>query len=487
MEDGFRWRPLRYILIASTFPILVVTILRIHRCWANDAYLDQVSGVWIALANDLLHGVFYRPLSGPLGYGGTRYFPLFFVLYTAFVKLGGNVIVTGHLLSLVSIFGLLAGVYALLRRLGVDKLLAGCSSLLMLCSESTQLALLAIRGDGLPAALVVWGLWMCASPTLAFRKLAAAAVLFTLAFSAKVTAVYALAAAFLYFLISGRRRQAWTLAALSAGGFIIVLGAMIVATHGRVIEIFMASATAGSPLTSILRVPQRFSMYSGVEDLGGFPFIILAAAALVAWPGSFRRDFPPVYFLAALAAMMGIFTTLGADYNHLIDLHAAAVVLLAVWVSRSDGQQALFGLAALSIAALMAVFPAARNLHHGLDTLPRRQEFQAVFEAVGNNPKPILADNPLIPVQAGQAPYVLDPFLFRAFNDRHPSFAKPLWNMLQQKDFSAVVTMVDPESELGATVYREDFFGPGFLKSLLENYKLFRKMNQNYIYLPRQP
>lgn len=168
MEDGFRWKSLRFFLVVSTIPIIVVTILRIHRCWANDAYLDQVSGVWIALANDLYHGVFYRPLSGPLGYGGTRYFPLVFVLEAALTKLGGNPIVTGHLLSLASTLALLAGVYALLRRLAVGRLLAGCSSLFVLCSESTQLALLAIRADVLPTALAVWGLWACTAPDMAW-------------------------------------------------------------------------------------------------------------------------------------------------------------------------------------------------------------------------------------------------------------------------------------------------------------------------------
>lgn len=486
-DDNFRRRGLRLLLAVSTLPIVVVTLLRIHQCWANDAYLDQVSGVWIALANDLCHGVFYRPLYGPLGYGGTRYFPLFFLLHAGLVKLGGNLIVTGHFLSLLSVLGLLAGVYSLLRRLNVDKFLAGCSALLLLCSESTQLALLAIRGDGLPAALAVWGLWVCAGPTLAFRQLAVAAALFTLAFSAKVTAVYAPVAVFLYFLFTGRRRQARMLAALTVAGFMIVLGATNIATHGRFIEIFADSATAGSPWTSILRFPQRFAMYAGVEDVGGFPFFILAAAVLAVWRGNFRKDLSPLYFLTAFGTMLGIFTTMGADYNHLIDLHAAAVVLLAVWVSRSEGQQARFGLVALSIAALMALFPAARNLRHGPDTFTRRQGFQAVFLAVENNPKPILAGNPLIPVLAGQTPYVLDPFLFRAFNQRNPGFAQPLWKMLQQKDFSAVVTLNDPESEEGATVYREDFFGPGFRKNLLANYKLVKKMNQNYIFLPRQP
>lgn len=486
MEDRFRWKSLRFFLVVSIIPIIVVTILRIHRCWANDAYLDQVSGVWIALANDLYHGVFYCPLSGPLGYGGTRYFPLVFVLQAALMKLGGNPIVTGHLLSLASTIALMAGVYALLRRLAVGRLLASCSALLMLCSESTQLALLAIRGDVLPAALAVWGLWACAGPDIGFRQLAASAAFFTMAFSAKVTAVYAPSAAFLYLFLSGRRRKAWTLATLSAGGFVIVFGTMIVASHGRVLEILLQSVTAGSPWTSILLAPQRFAMYTGVEDLGGFPFVVLAAAALMAWPKRIRTDLPPLYLLCAATMILIIFATVGTDYNHLIDLQAAAVVLLAVWVSRCDRQQALFGLAALGFAALLALFPAARNLRHGLDMLPRKQQFQAVLQAVGDNPKPILAGNPLIPLLAGQTPYVLDPFMFRAFNSRNPRFARPLWEKLRKKDFSAVVTLVDPNSKLGIRVYNQDFFGPGFRKNLLENYKLSMKIKGNYLFLPRQ-
>lgn len=486
-EDRSRRNALRVLLVVSIIPILIITVLRIHRCWANDAYLDQVSGAWIALANDLCHGVFYRPLYGPLGFGGTRYFPLFFVLHAGLAELAGDLITTGRLLSVASTMALLAGVYALLRRLGVDRLLAGCSALFLLCSESTQLALLTIRGDVLPAALVVWGLWACAGPAMGLRQWALAAIFFTLAFSAKVTAVYAPAAVFLYFLLSGRRRQAWTVAALAAGGFAVVICAILIASHGRAFEILLESATAGSPWTSIFHVPQRFATYTGVEDLGGFPFLVLATAALLAWPGRFWRDLPPLYFLSAVAVILGIFTTVGTDYNHLIDLHAAAVILLAVWVSRADRQQELFGLAALTVAALMAFFPAARNFRHGVDITPRRQQFRAVLQTVANNPKPILSDNPLIPILAGQTPYVLDPFLFRVFNSRDPRFAEPLWKMLQNKNFSAVVTLVDPNSKLGTAVYEQDFFGPGFRKNLLENYKLSGKMEGNYIFLPRQP
>ncbi len=486
MENGYRWKAIRALLIFSTVPMLVMTVVRIHTCWANDAYLDQVSGVWIALANDLVHGVFYRPLFGPLGYGGTRYFPLFFVLHAALIKMGGGLILSGRLLSVASVLALVAGVYALLRRLSVDRVLAGCSALFVLCSESTELALLAIRGDALPAALAVWGLAVCCGPVLGLRQLILAAALFTLAFSAKVTAAYALGAAFLYFLFSGRRREARMLAALGAAGFTIVIAAMLLASDGRAYQVFMACATGGMRLASILRIPQRFAVTAGLEDLSGFPFLILAAAALLSWPGRIRQEMAPLFFLTSGAMTLLIMGTPGTDFNHLIDLHCAAIILFAVWLYRSGRQQALFGMSALAIAAVLAVFPAARKFRHKEDTIPRRQEFEAALRMAGSSPKPILSDNPLIPVLAGRPPYVLDPFMFRVISLHNPHFADPLWNMLRDKQFSAVVLINDPGSSAGQAFYNQIAFGPGFPRRVLDSYKLQLKMKEAYFLLPRQ-
>jgi hypothetical protein len=485
-DDNFRWRGLRILLAVSTIPIVVVTILRIHHCWSNDAYIDHASGVWIALANDLCHGVFYRPLSGPLGYGGTRYFPLVFVLQAVLMKLGGDPIVMGHLLSLAATLALMAGVYVLLRRLGVDRLLAFCSSVFVLCSESTQLALLSIRGDVLPAALVIWGLVACCGPAIGTRQLIVAAVLFTLAFSAKITAAYALGAAFLFFLLSGRRRQAWTLAGLVALGFSTVVAVMLIASHGRALEVLKACILGGEGVTSLLRTPQRLALYSGALDVGGYLFLVLAAAVLLACPVRFWKDIVPLFFLCTGATTLIIFGSPGVVYNHLINLHCAAIILLAVWISRSDQTRALPGLAFLAIAAVLSIFPAGRNLHSGDDIVPRRSDFQAALLIAKDNRQPILAENPLVPILAGQSPYVLDPFMFRVLSQRNPHFADPLWKKLQQKEFSEVVLEDDPSTKSGRRWYLKVHFGNGFLQKVLDNYTLSQAMNGEYIFLPRQ-
>jgi len=484
-DDNFRWRGLRILLAVSTIPIVIITILRIHRCWPNGAYLGNPSGVWIALANDLCHGVFYRPLYSPLGYGGTRYFPLQFVVQAGLIKLGGNPIMTGHLLSLCATLALMAGIYFLLRRLGVDNLLSFCSSVFVLCSESTQLALHSIRGDVLPAALVVWGIVACCGTTVGLRQLVIAAILFTLAFSAKITAGYAVCAVFLFFLLSGRRRQAWTLAALSATGFTVVIAGMLIASDGRAFDVLKACLFGGENLTSIRQTPQRLALFAFGEDVGGSPFLLLASAALLTWPRRFWKEIAPLFFLCAAGMTVIVYGSPGTDYNHLIDLQAAAIILLAVWISRSDRTTASFGLAALAIAALLAVFPAGRSFHMD-DTFQGRREMLAAVQIAKSDSGPILSKNPLIPLLAGQTPYIIDPFMFAMLSRSNPHFNGPLCKMLQERKFSEVVLPENPASNAVGKRSRKPQFSDGFSQKLLENYTLARKMKEEYIFLPRQ-
>src|SRR5271170_6385663 len=97
----------RTLLIASAVVIVVITGVRASYCWATDAWVNHPAGVLIAMAADLKHGVFYRPLFGPLGYGGTRYFPLYFALHAGLMKLGLPVLLSAYLLSAAAMISLL--------------------------------------------------------------------------------------------------------------------------------------------------------------------------------------------------------------------------------------------------------------------------------------------------------------------------------------------------------------------------------------------
>src|SRR5208337_4912228 len=101
-------------------------------------WVNHPAGVLIAMAGDLKDGVFYRPLFGPEGYGGTRYFPLYFVLHALLMKLGVPVLPGAYLLSAVAVVSLLTGVFYLLKGLGVEPWLAACSAGALLAAGSVQ-------------------------------------------------------------------------------------------------------------------------------------------------------------------------------------------------------------------------------------------------------------------------------------------------------------------------------------------------------------
>ena len=115
-------------LFAAVAVILLIAVVRASYCWTSDAWVNHPAGVLIAMAADLKDGIFYRPLYGPEGYGGTRYFPLYFVLHALLMKLGVPVLLGAYLLSAAAMVSLLAGVFYLLRGLGVEPWLAACSA-----------------------------------------------------------------------------------------------------------------------------------------------------------------------------------------------------------------------------------------------------------------------------------------------------------------------------------------------------------------------
>ena len=151
--------------------LLGLTVLRAVECWSTDSHLEHVAGVWVAEAIDLTRGVFYRAPYGSYGYGGPRYFPLFFCVHGAAIKLFGTWRATGYALSAVSVVLLLGAVYYLTRRIGGARWLAVAACLAVLAGTSAQDALLTIREDAMAAMLNIWGVAICAGEDLGRRRM----------------------------------------------------------------------------------------------------------------------------------------------------------------------------------------------------------------------------------------------------------------------------------------------------------------------------
>ena len=237
---------------------------------------------------------------------------------------------------------------------------------MLLAAGSIQLSLTTPQADGLAAALNVWALAMIVPAKPNGRRIFLAALFFTLAWSAKVTTVFGLAAALVWLLAVGRKRAAWLLAAETLCGYLIVAGATIVASGHRVVEIFRACASGGADWKFIVSGPMRMQSMALYTDPVLFAFAVLGLLLLVVMlvSGKLWRSLPALFLIATLAVTMLIFGSPGTAGNHLLDLQVAAVILLALVAlrtlpARGKSNCGVYGLALLT---LLAAFVLWRNI-----------------------------------------------------------------------------------------------------------------------------
>src|SRR5207244_895752 len=107
----------------------------------TGAMLGSGAGAFLALAIDLTHGIFYRPLVDETGIGGTRYFPLVFVLNALLIRLGLNPVAAGRLIAIGAAVALVWGALRVLEALDVPRPWARVLAPLTLCSSPGIFAL----------------------------------------------------------------------------------------------------------------------------------------------------------------------------------------------------------------------------------------------------------------------------------------------------------------------------------------------------------
>jgi hypothetical protein len=477
----------RTLLIASAVVIVVITGVRASYCWATDAWVNHPAGVLIAMAADLKDGMFYRPLLGPAGYGGTRYFPLYFVLHALLMKVGLPVLLSAYLLSAAATVSLLAGVFYLLKGLRAEPWLAACSAAALLAVISGQQSLLSPHVDGLASSLNVWGLAVTVRPKLSHGKVLLASLLFVLAWSAKVSTVFGFAAAFIWLMSTGLRATAWKLAGETVLGYILVGAALVVGSQGRFVEIFKACASGGAGLMGFAAGPRNLLVQIARLDPAVLLFVFLALVALVqvVAKGKFLRNLPALLFVAVLVVTAAIFGSPGLNENHFLDVQVASIVLIASWLAQATVPlYRQVGICALAVIMLVAAVLLLRRFKNA-DRRFHDHRFQKVLAAVGDTSKPILSENPVIPVLAGQQPYVLDPWMLRLLREGNPYFGEPLLQGLHNQTFGAVVLcMADPRTKFGQWWYETGQFGPGFASTLNQNYHLVATFDDQRVYLP---
>jgi len=460
-------RALLFCGIAAALTLLVLIPYRIY----EGGYLTHVSGAWGVLADDVAHGVLYRPLFSEIGYGGTRYFPLHFLLQGLLHAIGVPLRMAGHSLELAAGALLLYGAKLALKESGVSTRVAWTGAFLGLASRTAVMGLAGIRGDLFPVALGVLGLALIPRD----GRLRASAVLFlALAVFAKPTLVWAPAGAVLAAL--GRRslRQAVVWGA-SVGGLIgLLLLLANLASHGEMLRSFKACAGGGG--ASLSNLATGLALTRPGEMLW-----VLGGVAL-----TLRRGLKAVSEPLCAAGLVCLPLTLvllsgkGIHINHLVDASSLGALAVALAVATpSDWQRpARWLMAAATTLALAEVWLLDGMLH-------RHGELESVVAALPTTGGPILSEQPWIPLVAGERPYVLDAFALRLTRRTLPALDHDLLDKTASCYFRAVVLI--GRAEKAPEWYDTVEFGPGFREALLEHYRFSRVVGGYPVYLPHCP
>lgn len=434
-------RVLAFVALIAGLQAVVVAVWY----WPGSLPDTKTSGVWIALADDVAHGDWYRPLQSELGTGGTRYMPLFFSLHGGLIRAGLPPVVSGAALTLGSAILFVLGLGLMLTQLGIARHLAWPAAVLMAGTASFGMTTLAVRGDFLAAALNLWGI---AAALRSWREpdrsrwWILAALCFAAAFLTKLTTVFGITAMCGWMLWQRAYRPALRLALTTGVLAGIGIGLTLWASDGRMWRSFAAVASGGTDHSFILSGPGRM-IQEAVRDPLLLIMFIPGIICLISPAGRWQGSLPRWLAVGALAVTMVIFASPGTSSNPLIELGAMGGVGLAVGLHAGGHAARIAGLAALLLGAgIFATWLPGTPSIPSFFQAYSRPSFHSPAEFLrraGPAALPVLSENPVIPIQMGTRPFVADMFNLRLMTNRDPAFRAKIMALIEQGEFGSIV------------------------------------------------
>jgi hypothetical protein len=417
--------------------------------WLGRVFDGVTSHIWTALAWELAHGHFYRPLLGPDGYGGTRYMPLLFAMQALLMRLGLDPIRAGVLLMQGSVLAAAAALYAALRAHHVPRRLAAPLALTVFGTVIYQQYCTDLDSDYLAFALAM------SSVPLAVRSvqhnqprwLFAAGLAVVLAALTKVTALAYVAPIAWWLVTSGRARAAGWFVLGTIVLFTAAVGLVEIASHGAFLESFRATISGGMGSPDVRHAVPKFIREIAIDPLVAVPFIVACWCAFVR-PARF--GLPQMILVTVSAITLVIFASPGTVGNHLVDLHMAS--LLAAGVGMADGQlparaaAAVFAGMAATLAAISFPVPGIPSVIATLraQSLPSRAAVRAIHGEFLPRGTRYLSTDPVISVLNDERALLLDAFNFNRFLREGTPAGRDLEQRLRHHDFAFVIVREDP-------------------------------------------
>lgn len=404
------------------------------------------SEAWAALADDLRHGTFYRPIVSELGYGGTRYMPLFFSVYTVFIDAFGNHLLAGYAAMQISVLFAAGSVYyfARVRQLSHIQAIAFAGTI---CASSLyQQYLTDINCDYFSIGCAIFGLvhWQKSSASSSIPNKAIAVVFFTGAFLSKFSAIYAPAA---IALVAVRNRQ-WKdflrFCLMIAAAFVVATALSDWLSQHNMAKAFAVSWDGG-----LIEEPRNF-LWDFLKELFFYqPFlgVLFVGTLLVLWRGRSERQGQHVayFFIIAALVTLAIHVSPGISGNHMVAVHLSCILVhVANWHTRARKWIILTHgvLLFLLLATFLPGTPSVRS------TVRNRAvpvaEFAEMCEKELRTSKPVMSTSPSLLIFCGKRPFIPDNFQFELLLRRSEAVRSDFGMRIQKKFFDVIITGISP-------------------------------------------
>jgi hypothetical protein len=421
--------------------------------WPGSFFDSTTSSVWLALAWDFAHGVFYRPVVSSDGYGGTRYMPLLFVLYGGLLRAGVDSIIAGVVLMQLSVMALAVVLCRVLRLIGLPLASAVPLAGSVFCTAVFQSYCTDVRPDYFAAAASMGGVGLALAYNRRARGgyLAAAGAACVTAGLIKATSCLLWTPIAAWLLVVDRRRTALVFTAGVAGALVAVLTLVNMVSAGQFVANMRAMATAGMTMSDVGSAAGGF-----VFRLAADPFVLTPALVGIAgFASDVRkrvRSLPHLHFAAVAAVTLVIFASPGAVSNHLVDVHAAAVVLIGAALNDQDRSARLVApaYALLSLMALMITIPlpGVPSVHRTLSRQGARggRPRAAIVRLHEEFLQPgvrYLSVDPIVPLLNNERPRLLDPFAADVFLRTGHAAGNDLRARIRRREFDVIIVRDD--------------------------------------------
>jgi hypothetical protein len=338
---------------------------------------------------------------------------------------------------------------------------------------------------------------MIAEGTLSPRRAALAAVFCTLALLTKLTAGWAPVAIAAYSFWRQRRFCAVFLATW-LGTLLASMALLHVASSGRLLANITALSAAGAGAWGAVVAPLLFLWRVGRS---GVLLGLLIPLLVVECVRAVRGRQGTIYHLAlvfCLPILLVIYSDMGADYNHLLDLVVLALPLAGcLWVAlpageKLGGMRLAMGLVVVwtlymswADNMVFAVLDSLRSLRQGQPDA--RYPAKPLAGLIGDN-APLLSEDPWVAIARGQTPRILDPFSLARLSESQPQLTANLERRIQDGEFTHIVLLqrVDESNPNDRYAWEVRHFGRRIVWAIRNRYRLETQTEGYFVYTPRE-